>query len=116
MQLQWNKCTKNVWCPLLRLNLSHQHFTNLSGVYVIWHSGSNPATVYVGSGNVAERLAAHRANPEITQHSSDGLFVTWARVSAKDQPAVERYLADTLKPLEGSKYPDVAPMPVNLPW
>jgi hypothetical protein len=29
---------------------------------------------------------------------------------------VERYLANTLRPIVGSAFPDVPPIEVNLPW
>lgn len=90
MQVSWNKCTGDVWCNFLNLNLAHNHFQNMEGVYIIWHGGANPATVYVGQGAIAERLQAHRANPQILAYSSYGLFVTWARVDAASRGGVER--------------------------
>src|SRR5712691_6954545 len=99
--LFWNKCQGNVWCPLLTVNLQHPHFQNLAGVYIIWHGGQAPWTVYVGQGNIAERLAEHRTDPRILQYSSLGLFVTWASVIAPLRDGIERYLADKLKPKEG---------------
>jgi hypothetical protein len=114
--LNWNKCEGDAWCPFLTVNLQHPHFQNLEGVYIIWHGGPNPATVYVGQGNIAERLRCHRTEPNILQYSSLGLFVTWASVSAPSRDGIERYLADTLKPKEGVLHPYSAPIGVNLPW
>ena len=116
MELNWTKCVGGVWCPLLSVNLDHEHFNNLSGVYVIWHSGQDPATVYVGSGNITDRLREHRRSSDILQFSEFGLFVTWARVPATRQEGVERFLADTLRPKVGERHPDAHPVTVNLPW
>ena len=115
--LSWNKCEGSAWCPFLTVNLRHPHFQNLEGVYIIWHGGQNPATVYVGQGNIADRLAQHRLDPRILQYSSLGLFVTWASVPAGPlRDGIERYLADKLEPKVGVGYPNVVPIAVALPW
>jgi len=114
--LNWNKCERNAWCPFLTVNLQHSHFQNLEGVYIIWHGGQNPATVYVGQGNIADRIRAHRTEPNILFYSSLGLFVTWASVPALSRDGIECYLAQTLKPKEGFAHPNCAPIGVNLPW
>ena len=116
MQLIWNKCTGDVWCNLLNLNLDHPYFFGFEGVYVIWHGGQNPATVYVGQGNVAERLEGHRTDSRILAYSHYGLFVTWARVGQPQMDGVERYLADSLKPKVGEAHPAAMPITVNFPW
>jgi len=86
------------------------------GAYVIWHSGRPPWTVRVGQGNVPVRLGEHRGDQQILAYRSYGLYVTWAVVPAQYLDGVERYLADQLRPLVGDRYPDVVPIPVNLPW
>ena len=116
MNLNWIKCEGDKWCPFLTLNLNHAHFANLSGVYVIWHGGANPATVYVGSGNIAQRIRDHRDSGEILQFSHLGLFVTWAQVLPSYQEGVERFLADSLNPKTGERRPLTAPISVNFPW
>ena len=116
-QLNWNKCEGNKWCSFLTLNLQHSLFENLEGVYIIWHGGQNPATVYVGQGGIAERLRCHRLEGNILQYSPLGLFVTWARVTnASLRDGIECYLAQTLRPKQGDRHPDCPPVSVNLPW
>ena len=121
-QLSWIKCDGNTWCPLLTLNLAHSHFNGLDGIYIIWHGGPAPQTVYVGQGNIKDRLSAHRVDPRILKYSTSGLFTTWADVDTQSQDGVERYLADRLGPLEGAHHPVappiavVTPIPVTLPW
>ena len=114
-QLNWIKCDGNTWCPLLTLNLAHSHFNGLDGVYIIWHGGPTPRTVYVGQGNIKDRLSAHRVDPQILKYSTFGLFTTWANVDTQSQDGVERYLADSLSPLEGTHHPVALPIPVTLP-
>ena len=117
MNLDWIKCEGNKWCPFLTLNLDHAHFTNLSGVYVIWHGGANPETVYVGKGQIARRIRFHRNSDEILKFSHLGLFVTWAQVLSSHQEGVERFLAESLNPKVGEHHPRIAPpISVNFPW
>jgi hypothetical protein len=113
--LTWIKSTQNEW-------LFFESFSDLAdiktaGVYIIWHGGQNPRVVYVGKGDICARLTAHRNDKTITAYNQSGpLFVTWAAVPAAQQDGVERFLADRLKPLIGDRHPDVAPIPVTLPW
>ena len=116
MVVEWIKCQENQWCNLINLNLSHPHFTGQSGIYIIWHGGQNPRTVYVGQGSISDRLAVHRTEPNIVQYNPFGLFVTWARVDSTYRDGIERFLANNLRPLEGIAHPSVNPIDVNLPW
>jgi len=116
MDVSWVKCTGNKWCELNTVNLQHASLNNLEGVYVIWHGGSNPATVRVGQGRIRDRLAAHRQDREIQAYASLELYVTWARVDERYQDGVEAYLAQQLRPKVGERFPERTPIPVNLPW
>ena len=116
MNLSWTKCQGNKWCSLLNVNLGHDHFKNLGGIYIIWHSGEHPWTVYVGQGIIAERLADHRQNGDILRFLPDGLFVTWAQVDENSRNGVEHFLAKSLKPKVGANYPTDPPIQVNFPW
>lgn len=116
MNLYWNKCQGDAWCPFLTVNLDHSHFQSLEGVYVIWHGGQTPWTVYVGQGAIADRLRAHRENSDILQYSHLGLFVTWAPVDRLSRDGVERFLAEKLQPRAGERTPAATPVSVNLPW
>ncbi len=113
LNLQWIKCTGNIWCDLMALNL--ESIGNISGVYAIWRGGQNPTWVRIGSGNIKERLSAHRNDPEITAHSSHGLLVTWATVQVSQQPGVEAFLAEKCNPLVGERFPNRIPIEINLP-
>ena len=115
-RLFWNKCKGEVWCPLNTVNLPHPHFDNMFGVYIIWHGGSTPKTVYVGQGEIRDRLTAHRSNTEIQKFASIGLYVTWARLNPDQCDGVERYLSDRLKPIIGDRHPEAEPIEVTLPW
>ena len=114
--LVWNKCQGDAWCPFMTVDLNHVHFQGMKGVYVIWHGGVNPKTVYVGKGNIAERIQYHRTKPNIAQYLSNGLFVTWAQVFGSAQDGIESYLIQTLKPLENEAQPRAIPTSVNHPW
>jgi hypothetical protein len=116
MQLSWNKCQGDVWCSLATVNLAHVHFNQMEGVYIIWHGGPKAATVYVGQGNVRQRLTEHRNDPQIQAFSSLGLFVTWAAVPAAQRNGVEAYLARKLAPRVGELHPTAPQIEANLPW
>lgn len=116
MQLTWIKCQGEVWCQLNSVNLAHQHFSKMDGVYIIWHGGPKPTTVYVGQGGIRDRLTNHRSDPRIQQYNHLGLWVTWASVTQSNRDGVEVYLAQRLKPIVGERHPDAAPIEVNLPW
>jgi hypothetical protein len=110
----WIKSTNGTWLPFDRVNLSGIKTT---GVYVIWHGGQNPWTVRVGQGDIVDRITTHRADQKILAYRSyGGLWVTWAEVSIRYLDGIERYLGNQLRPLVGEKFPDVSPIPVNLPW
>ena len=85
------------------------------GVYIIWQSPSG-LVIYVGQGNVGERIPAHRIDPQILRHRGSGaLIVAWADVGPDNMNGVERYLADALKPLVERRHPDAPAIPVDLP-
>jgi hypothetical protein len=114
--VHWFKCGKDGrYCDLEALDLAS--ITAKDGVYVIWHTGSPGRVVRVGCGNIAERLAAHRRDPDILAYRSKGaLRVTWAAVPPHQLDAVERYLASEWQPLIADAFPDVAPLAVSSPF
>lgn len=113
-QLIWCQCTGNVWCGFKTVNLSS---VTEEGVYMIWHGGNPARVVYVGQGDVAERIAQHRTRTDILNYEAHGtLYVTWASVPVAQRDGVERFLADHLNPLVGDAHPQAAPISVNLPW
>lgn len=117
MQVSWNKCGQNpTWCALQTLNLEHEHFNGMEGVYIIWHGGPKPTTVRVGQGVIRDRLQQHRTDPAITKYQDLGLYVTWAKVDAVSRDGVERFLAEQLTPKVGDRFPSVLAVTVNLPW
>jgi len=116
MILDWEKCESKP-CSFLNLDLSE---VEDSGVYVIWSDPANddesPYAVYVGQGNVADRIKVHQKDPDILKHGTDGiLYVTWANLWVQYRDGVEAFLAQQLSPVEGERHPDVSPVLVNLP-
>ena len=115
MELMWVKCQGDVWCTLNSVNLDHEHFRNKQGVYIIWHGGQTPKVVYVGQGNIKERIAKHRKDQRIQQYQHLNLYVTWATVGEASLDGVEGYLADVWRPLVGENHP-TGHINVNSPW
>src|SRR5574341_1138572 len=85
------------------------------GVYIIWYGGPNAATVYVGQGEIKERLNQHRSNQQIQSYDHLGLYVTWASVAQSSRDGVEAYLAGRLSPKVGEAHPNATSIEVNLP-
>lgn len=115
LTLSRNKC-QNDWCSLINLNLDHSHFNDMEWVYIIRHWWNTPKVVRVGQGNIKNRLAEHRINPQITKYKNLGLFVTRAKVSPEYRDWVEKYLADVFNPIVWERFPDHQSVPVNSPW
>jgi hypothetical protein len=115
LTVTWIKSQADTWLAFETFNL--ETCTTNPGVYVIWHAGNPGRVVYIGQGNVRDRLTAHRDNSEVTAYRASGtLYVTWASVPARSLDGVERYLADSWKPLAGDHHPNVQPIPVNSPF
>ncbi len=116
LELIWGKCQGGAWCGLMRVDVGGAALA-VGGVYVIWHAGSDPKTVYVGQGApIRDRLQAHRSDSRITAYQQHDLLVTWAAVDARQRDGVEHYLADQLSPLVGEAHPTATPIPASLPW
>ncbi len=115
-QLKWIKCKGEVWCPFHTVNLDHEHFNGLEGVFIIWHGGTQAHTVMVGQGNIRERFTALRNDSRIQSFSSLGIFATWASVSPGNRDGVQTHLTTRLAPLVQDKPSFASPVDVNLPW
>ncbi|QGZ95818.1 hypothetical protein [Terricaulis silvestris] len=113
LNLKWAALAGGDYASLDRVILTR---VTTIGVYIIWHGGPAPRVVRVGQGDVADRLCVHRLDDEILAFGHDGLYVTWAAVPATSIDGVERYLAETLAPIVGDRFPSTQAIPVNLPW
>ena len=108
--VHWVKSSRGAWCELERLDLKS---VKGAGVYVIW---AGKTWLYVGQGDIASRLQAHRGEDAIMEWRKEGaLMVTWAIVPDSQLDGLERYLADALRPTVGKQHPNTLPIPVNLP-
>ncbi len=116
MVLFWNKCQGGVWCKLNTVNLEHNHFQGMEGVYMIWHGGMAAKVVYVGQGIIRDRLREHRSDNSIQEFGGLDLYATWASVLPQYRDGVERFLANTWGPIVGTAHPDADPIEVNSPW
>lgn len=117
MQLKWIKCQGSVWCKLNSVNLDHEHFKNMHGVYIIWHGGTTPRVVCLGQGHIKECLTKHRSNPQIQRYDNLDLYVTWAAVPEEHRNGVKSYLANSWNPIVPVPPQQTSsPITVNSPW
>lgn len=116
MKIEWVKNQNGKLYKLDELNLNSNHFDYMTGVYAICHGGNSPRTVRVGQGVIRDRLKAHLQDQPVQNYGHLGLYVTWASVPGNSLNGVEAFLAQNLKPIVGERFPNVAPIPVNLPW
>ena len=94
LEVHWVKSKAGSWLEFENFNLPTAE--GWDGVYIIWHAGNPGYIVYIGQGNVRDRLGQHRNNAKILSYAAKGvLLVTWASVSAAQRDGVERYLADS---------------------
>ena len=113
MEIQWNKCVGNSWCPFETVNL--EGIGDVEGVYLIWHGGPTPRWVRVGQGNIKEQITQLRTDPQIMAFRQHKLFVTWAAVPENQRDGIEAFLAAYCAPLVGERFPNRQPIAVNLP-
>ena len=115
--IEWEKCKRGTWCNLFELDLDHEHFDDLEGVYVIWQSEENPVSLRVGQGLIRECLVRERnAEDLLAYRNQHGIYVTWAEVNPRFRDGVFKYVSEELNSEVESSYPDVPPIKVNLPW
>ena len=111
MNLSWIQCERGVYCTLLRVDLTNQ---DGDGVYLIWHKTSGQA-IYVGQGNIRERLEAHRVSDLVHLYGYEALLATWVFVPGEeDRKAIERYLHRVLSPIASTCNEGIE-IQVNLP-
>ena len=98
------------------------HYTNLYGklseyhvgVYIIYHqSNENPITLYVGEGNIKERIDYHRTQTDFGDIYP--ILVFWSETYWSDRFGIERYLFNKLNPSVTKRASDTKPLPVNIP-
>lgn len=113
--VEWQKCRAGTWCVLLELDLEHEHFNDMEGVYVIWHGESNPIALRAGHGYIRNCLANERNDNLVLAYQKNEIYVTWGKVGREFCSGVVRYIANVLQPELESSFPDVEPIEVNIP-
>lgn len=112
INLVWGKSGSGSYYKLVGTDFSA---LKIPGVYFIFGGGKS---VKIGQSiDLASRLSTHQKDASILGHAKQlgDLYVTWARVSQSSLDGVERFLAESYRPLIGDRFPDVLPMTANLP-
>lgn len=118
--LSWYvKDSNNIYYRFADYNLDQTHFDGLVGLYAIYYKTKNDFTqyVYIGQGNIRDRLKAHRLDQNIqTIALHNVLYITWAKdgSSREIREGKEQFLHNKLDPLSSNPQ-NVPSIPVNLP-
>lgn len=115
-QVAWTNRQVGEWYELDAK--SFDGLDDVEGVYIIGSKtkSGRVVTVRVGQGNVKERLTEHRNDARVRAYEQLGmLVVTWAMVPETQIDGIETYVARQLQPQVGERFPNVAPVEVNLP-
>ena len=119
---RWNEKGKKEWYRLSDLVREREEIFGEygwpRGVYVIWRGDQARTVIRVGQGYISDRLAHHSKDQNILQHTEGyDLYASWVVISdLNERNSIERYLGNTLIPLVGVNFPNVAPLVVNTPW
>ena len=117
--VSWARPLRGGWYSFKWANL--RLLCMAEGIYILWYpeTDTRPFQVmYVGQGIIRNRVDHHRGNHSRILHKvvARHLRLTWTVVpSIADRNAIERYLAETLRPVVGEAWPGVLPLRVNLP-
>ena len=106
------------WTKGFELNSAKLETLKANGVYIVYQAGNPPSTIFVGKGDIAQRLREHKTEQRFESHRRTGnLLVTYASVPAQSQEGVEKTLARLLAPKIDERRPEsVQEIEVNLPF
>lgn len=113
LQVEWVMSNAGTW-----LNPRTVDWTTVDyhGVYAIWAPGTilgGPIWLRAGQGDVRARVQDHIRDARFSLYPE--IRFTYAQVTVWDRDGVERYLGNQLRPKFAERYPEVLPIPVNLP-
>lgn len=119
MNLYWALQNNNEWYEIdsliLALMFENSLYKHIYGVYIIRRGGTSPATLYVGQGDIVDRINFHKNKLHTSTDQGSVTYVTWARAPNDKCDGIENYLGQTLKPIYSIRFPQAPPTKVNLP-
>jgi hypothetical protein len=106
------------WTKGFELNSAKLEALKANGVYIVYQAGNPPSTIFVGKGDIAQRLREIKTDQRFESYRRAGtLLVTYASVPAQSQEGVEKHLAKLLAPKIDERRPEsVEEIAVNLPF
>ncbi len=113
--IEWETCKRGTWCNLSELDLGHEHFDDMEGVYFIWQGEENPVALRVSHGLIRECLAREQNDKDVLGNLKDEIYVTWGKVDRKFCGGIVRYIENILQPALESSSPDVESIEANIP-
>ena len=116
----WARNENSKFFRFINLNPENHELAGKPGIFIIWHGGTKPTWVFVGtSRDLARDLDWCRDNEDIMYFERfGGLFASWAFVRKEYQDGAARYLTQIAKPLVDNPVAPGAgadPIPVLLP-
>ena len=114
-ELAWAGTFTNSWPAFDTLEMPQAGTAH--GVYIVWWGISDPKVLYVGRGDIGNRLWAHTSDARFVDYTRHfQLYCTWASVDKEQVEGVEAYLIEILEPELNERSPQASPIPVNVPW
>jgi hypothetical protein len=118
MRVVWKKCAHGSWCELYKLNIAHDYFNNLEGVYILWYKNEDggKTILSVGGGLIATELKKLKEDTAVLAFESYELSVTWTAIDSKKHNSIIKFLIKSLNPMLTKNAPGGFSKKVNLPW
>jgi hypothetical protein len=113
LKLDWQFHPYGGWWSFDDLDAAQVAWRDIFGIYIV--AANDGRTIRLGQGDVVPRLRVHKNDRSICNPSFGSLWITCASVGRMCVSGVERFLANELSPVVGEAFPDVGPIPVNLP-
>ncbi len=100
VDIKWARNARGNFNKMMFLDTMAESLNGVSGVYLIWHVGTKPQWLYVGStDNLAMTLDELNEDERIVDyHNQVRVLVTWAMVRPEYQDGIVRYLNEAMKP------------------
>lgn len=114
---EWHRRPDGGLCPLSAFDPADVATPGAGGVYIVGFGDEPLKCLLVGhADDLAYEIACLKSEPSFRHYERrGGVYVTWIELPVLRRNAVERYVADRLRPVYDCRRPSTDPMPLALP-